>query len=176
MRFDLSGLVFSAEPRREGYQLLPWSRRILKDHAYAKYLSFRDELDSGVFPCLGNLDGCQRLMKEISMRAGFVAEATWLIRYIDPKTQRVENCGTVQGICESGSVGSIQNLGVVPEHRGVGLGRVLLRHALLGFQGAGLAQATLEVTAQNTSALRLYQSVGFTICRTVFKSIDVNVC
>ena len=51
---------------------------LLADHAEAKYQSFRDEIDADVFNCLGELDGCQRLMEEISLKDGFLPEATWL--------------------------------------------------------------------------------------------------
>ncbi|MFM8581583.1 MAG: hypothetical protein ACKOFW_08775, partial [Planctomycetaceae bacterium] len=44
-----------------------------------KFESFRAELDSQIFPCLGELRGCLDLMSEIAQRATFVPGATWLI-------------------------------------------------------------------------------------------------
>src|SRR5438128_1963039 len=69
---------------RPWYRFLSWSPELLDDHAEVKYLSFRDELDAVVFPCLGELESCRRLMHEISERDGFVPEATWLAIYAPP--------------------------------------------------------------------------------------------
>jgi ribosomal protein S18 acetylase RimI-like enzyme len=69
-------------------------------------------------------------------------------------------------------IGAIQNLGVVPEYRGYGLGRALVRRALDGFYQAGLRRAYLEVTAENTCAVRLYRAVGFRRAKTLYKAVD----
>ena len=54
--------------------------------------------------------------------------------------------------------GGVQNLGVVPEYRGLGIGRALLLKALDGFALMGARRAFLEVTASNESAVRMYRS------------------
>ena len=69
---------------------------------------------------------------------------------------------------------SIQNLGIVPAHRGKGLGSQLLIRALKGFRDVGLEFATLEVTAKNESALRLYERMGFDIAEIVYKHADLK--
>ena len=153
-----------------GYQLLPWDDNLLDAHATAKYHSFRGELDSTVFPCLGEESGCRRLMGEISGKSGFVPEATWLGIYQHPGGS-IDYCGTVQGIRDEFGRGGIQNLGVTPEHRGQGLGSCLLYHALLGFRHAAIRSVHLEVTAKNTSALRLYRHMGFRHVKTVYKNL-----
>ncbi|HAC93113.1 MAG TPA: GNAT family N-acetyltransferase, partial [Planctomycetaceae bacterium] len=62
-----------------GFQLLSWSSRLLDQHAEVKWESFRQEIDSHVFPCLGQLDGCRQLMRDIAGRQDFVPAATWLV-------------------------------------------------------------------------------------------------
>src|SRR5205807_5909913 len=95
-----------------------------------------------------------------------LSAATWLISgpggYV----------GTVQGVMDRGPIGAIQNLGVVPEFRGMGLGHALVRQALEGFYQAGLRRAYLEVTAENASAVRLYRGVGFRRAKTLYKAVD----
>ena len=154
-----------------GYQLLPWADHLLESHAQVKYQSFRNELDSQVFPCLGEQAGCRRLMSEISRRSGFVSDATWLAVCVTPSGS-IDYCGTVQGIRDDMNCGGIQNLGVVPLHRGKGLGTSLLLHALHGFHQRHLAKVHLEVTAKNRNAVRLYRSMGFRHVRTVYKSVE----
>ena len=44
-----------------------------------KFSSFCYEIDANVFPCLGNREGCYRLMREIARRDGFLPNATWLL-------------------------------------------------------------------------------------------------
>ena len=173
MQFDLREGCTDPQSLAPGYSLVPWSLSSIPSHANAKFLSFREELDANVFPCLGESEGCLRLMKEISCRQGFIPKATWLINYKHESTGAVEKCGTVQGIREQPDVGSIQNLGIAPGHRGRGLGSILVAHSLWGFRSAGIKFVTLEVTAQNYGAVRLYERMGFRVLRTVFKSIDV---
>lgn len=157
----------------EGYRLIPWDRALIDAHAEAKFQSFRAEIDANVFPCLGDLPGCQRLMNEITSKPGFLPEATWLAAYDWRASEPPEYCGTVQGICDRSGLGAIQNLGITPEHRGRRLGTCLLLAALEGFRRAGLARVFLEVTAQNAGAIRLYQQLGFIKARTVYKAVEV---
>lgn len=173
MHFDLRKPL-PAEPTFDiKYDFVPWHEGLVDSHANAKFQSFRNELDANVFPCLGQMDGCRGLMREITSRNGFVPEATWLVVENLPSGKRIDFCGTVQGINDTGLIGSIQNLGITPKHRGAGLATGLLIRAMAGFRSIGLDTASLEVTAKNLGAIRLYQRFGFRIVRTVYKSIEI---
>lgn len=163
--------VPSLSPVPNGFQLIPWSEHLLDAHADVKYRSFRDEIDSTLFPCLGEANGCRRLMSEIAHKVGFVPAATWLA--VHQVGDSLDFCGTIQGIRDQAGFGGVQNLGVTPEHRGVGLGSALLTHALVGFRQAGVRTVHLEVTAKNASAVRLYRQLGFRHAKTVYKSVEV---
>ena len=65
--------------------------------------------------------------------------------------------------------GSIQNVGVIPEHRGLGLGRALVLQALQGFVQVGMGITVLEVTADNIAAVQLYQSIGFRTIQVLYR-------
>ena len=171
MELDLRGRRPSPAFAPRGYQLLPWRPDLLSDHAEVKYLSFRHEIDADVFNCLGDLDGCQRLMSEISMKDGFLPEATWLATYT--QNGETEPCGTIQGIRTVSKLGAIQNVGITPAHRGRGLGTALLFAALTGFQQMGMTRVYLEVTAQNDGAVRLYKRLGFRRTKTLFKAVEL---
>src|SRR5207249_11484365 len=114
------------------FRWVGWEESLLDQHAEVKYRSFRDEIDAQVFPCLGDRFGCQRLMREIRNKPGFLPAATWLIA--SPEGY----CGTIQGVMDRGPIGAIQNVGVIPSYRGLGLGRALIRRALDGFYRVGL--------------------------------------
>lgn len=155
-----------------GYRFVGWDPSLLALHADTKYRSFHSEIDANVFPCLGESEGCQRLMQEISRKEGFLPAATWLVVHDRPGAAS-RACGTVQGIRDRAGQGAIQNLGIVPQHRGLGLGSALLLQSLDGFRRSGLQRAFLEVTAQNDGAIRLYRRLGFRKARTVFKAVEV---
>jgi ribosomal protein S18 acetylase RimI-like enzyme len=145
---------------------IPWEDSLLEQHAEVKFRSFMGEVDAYVFPCLGDRYGCRRLMNEIRRKSGFLPEATWMIACQEGFV------GTVQGVKDHGSIGAIQNVGVIPSYRGLGLGRALVRRALSGFYQAGLHRAYLEVTAENAAAVRLYRDVGFKRAKTLYKAVD----
>jgi ribosomal protein S18 acetylase RimI-like enzyme len=171
MELDLRGRDFSAVGFPNTFSAMPWDYSLLEAHAEVKYQSFRSEIDSNVFPCLGEYAGCMRLMEEIASKPGFLPGATWLAGCFANET--LTYCGTVQGVIDRNGMGSIQNLGIIPEYRGNGLGTALMMKALAGFQYAGLRRAFLEVTAQNSGAVRLYKRLGFTRARTVYKVSEV---
>ncbi len=172
MELDLRGRDFSAIRLPNGFYFVPWEASLLEAHAEVKFQSFRAEIDSNVFPCLGEYAGCVRLMEEIASKPGFLPIATWLVASsLEHSTSN--HCGTVQGVIDRNGMGSIQNLGIVPEHRRHGLGNALVQMALAGFQRAGLRRAFLEVTAQNSGAVRLYKRLGFSRARTVYKVCEI---
>ena len=174
MQIDLQEFGdFPEQSLPSGFQLHPWDGSLVEAHAHAKFLSFQNEIDCNVFPCLGNADGCERLMNEISSRSGFVPEATWLLTWTDPESKRMQSIGTVQGIREQKDVGSIQNIGITTDFRGKGLGSAIVRKSLAGFAQVGVRFVTLEVTANNSRAHRLYERLGFRILKVVFKSAEV---
>jgi ribosomal protein S18 acetylase RimI-like enzyme len=165
MEIDLNGAdAMPSLPR--GFVWVPWAESLLEQHAEVKYRSFIGEIDAYVFPCLGDRHGCRRLMCEIRRKPGFLARATWLIACSDGYV------GTVQGVMDQGPIGAIQNLGVLRKYRGLGLGKALVHRALAGFRQAGLHQAYLEVTAENSAAVQLYRDVGFRRAKTLYKAVD----
>lgn len=148
-----------------GYWPVPWREHLLQLHADVKYQSFRDDRDGRLFPNLADRDGCRQLMAAIRARDGFCPGATWLIAGPDGY------CGTVQGVLEPGGTGAIQNLGIIPEHRGRGLSRALVILALRGFERAGARRCALEVTADNRRAMELYTSCGFRRTRVFYRAL-----
>ena len=145
---------------------VPWHDGLLEAHADVKYRCFVFERDGIIFPNLSNRIGCLNLMRDIAGRSGFRPDATWLI------ADGTEYVATIQGISDRFGTGAIQNVGVVPSHRGRGLGYAILLQALHAFRNRGLARATLEVTALNDNAVRMYRQVGFRFRKTLYKAVE----
>ena len=168
-RFRMEVDLSQWEPKTdlpEGFFWREWSESLLDLHAEIKYLSFRNEIDSQVFPILGDRFGCQRLMREIRLKPGFHANATWLIGCDKGY------CATIQGIVDRNGFGSIQNVAVLPGFRRQGLGRALVNKSLEGFKLFGLRKAMLEVTAENPSAVMMYRSIGFQKAKTTYRAVS----
>jgi ribosomal protein S18 acetylase RimI-like enzyme len=151
----------------DGFRWLAWDDALLAVHAEVKYQSFHQHEDALVFASLGTRAGCHDLMAAIRFRPNFCPEATWLVAGPDG------GVGTIQGLIDENGFGGIQNLGVVPEYRGLGLGRALLLKALAGFAAVGVPRAFLEVTATNQPAVRMYRSVGFRAYRTIYRAVEL---
>jgi N-acetylglutamate synthase len=63
-------------------------------------------------------------------------------------------------VLERGAVG-LYDLAVAPQHRGLGRGQALVEALLHWAADAGATSAYLQVRAQNTPALSLYEGMGF---------------
>ncbi|MGH7128141.1 MAG: GNAT family N-acetyltransferase [Planctomycetaceae bacterium] len=201
MEFDLAQTPLPPARLPPGYRWERWQPMLLERHARVKYGSFQGEVDAQVFQCLGNLNGCRHLMHEIITQRNFVPAATWLITCPDPsranltdipastftdatdgavglaapprpKTALSVDCGTIQGMMQTRVLGAVQNVGILPEHRGLGLGRALVAKALHGFKREGVRRVYLEVTADNAPAVGLYRAVGFRLVRTMYKAVE----
>lgn len=66
----------------------------------------------------------------------------------------------VHTVCDEGY---IANLAVLPEYRGLGIGKSLLDTAIGAAQGMGLSFLSLEVRPSNKAAIALYKSREFKI-------------
>lgn len=172
LEIDLTRCDVARPELTAGYRWVEWSPELLGRHAAVKYRCFETEKDGQVFPSLRSAAGCQRLMDYIATNPMFVPTATWLLVSNDVNRGEVIDCGTIQGLATIPDSGAIQNVGIVPEHRGRGLGRALVQNALRGFRESGLMHISLEVTAANEPAVRLYQSLGFRVTKTLYRSVE----
>jgi mycothiol synthase len=77
--------------------------------------------------------------------------------------------GECLGFCRNsrfGEAGEVSLIGTVPEARGIGLGRALLRWGVAWLQNDRAQPIYLMVDGENDSATRLYRSEGFAVART----------
>ncbi len=176
MEIDFETVDLPEPTLAEGFRFLNWHPSLQGRHAFVKFESFRSEIDSRVFRCLGEYSGCQRLMGEIAGQRSFIPQSTWLINYCpEGESEPGVDCGTIQGLAQGRVLGSIQNVGIVPDFRGLGLGRAIVLQSLIGFRKSGMRRVYLEVTADNSPAVQLYRSLGFRLMRTMYKAAEVEV-
>lgn len=133
---------------------------MLEIHADIKHRGFRNDLDARIFPTFRDYKQCVNLMKSISESPLFLPAATLLIANGN-EHDLFEYVACIQGMRFSEEVGAIQNIAVLPDYRGYGIGRAILLGSLWGFQQQGVKRVTLEVTAENIPAVKLYTRVGF---------------
>jgi ribosomal protein S18 acetylase RimI-like enzyme len=170
MVFDFTKTPFFPPQLSQGFWFVDWSMPLLDPHADVLHRSFRNDSDGAVFTTFRQYHHCRNLMDVVSRSPAFLPEATLLIAYGDP-LGLFEYVANIQGLKLSDEIGAIQNVAVLPEYRLRGLGQALVRGALQGFQGAGIRRVTLEATADNLPAAKLYHRIGFTTFRTYFREI-----
>jgi ribosomal protein S18 acetylase RimI-like enzyme len=91
-----------------------------------------------------------------------------LLRVWDMKTYGVFAGDEVVGsatVIVQGGAGIIEYLFVMPEWRGKGVGRALVRASLKHFMDKGLTRARLDTGTENTAARALYESMGYRVTR-----------
>ena len=150
------------------FHFVPWHPTLSRVHAEITHRGFRNDSDGNVFPTFKNFDRCLRLMESIAASDSFVAEATLLIAHgLSPIVG--EYVANIQGMQLSPECGAIQNVTVLPAFRQRGLGRAIVLGALRGFHKIGVQKVSLDVTANNYPAIKLYTRIGFQTARVHFK-------
>ena len=114
MELSLVGQDYASVEPPVGFRFVPWNPSLLDAFAEAKYRSFRGEIDANVFPCLGELAGCRRLMGEIARKPGFIPEATWLVERQAGERRPADRCGTVQGVRDQSGLGASRTWELLP--------------------------------------------------------------
>jgi ribosomal protein S18 acetylase RimI-like enzyme len=95
--------------------------------------------------------------------AGLRAHPTTLIflAYADGEAAGIANCFRGFSTFYALPTINIHDLAVLPEQRGLGIGRALLEAVAAKGRALGCCKLTLEVQENNARARRLYESFGF---------------
>jgi ribosomal protein S18 acetylase RimI-like enzyme len=150
-----------SEPPRfpAGYTPVSWNPVWLERLGEIDRRSYAGTIDAALYGrYFCSAEGARRLWQEaLDGRFGrFDTERTLLLmRDGEPR-------GHLMASMRSSREGFIGDLAVLPEDRG-GTGRALLLECLWRYRQAGFQCVTLAVTLDNHRALRLYESLGFTM-------------
>src|SRR5699024_12096852 len=75
-------------------------------------------------------------------------------------------CSSDLGLTDGEAVGEVYAVGVDPDWQGTGLGRTLTLAGLHHLRASGLPWVHLYVDGGNTAAVRLYETLGFSVWET----------
>jgi ribosomal protein S18 acetylase RimI-like enzyme len=164
MRYQLSGV--EPQPKLpKDFTLRAWDDTHLDLHAALIRESFAKQVDTQIFPNLRSEIGCQVLMRATRDSGTFCPAGCWMIQGPSGPV------GCIQALFES-KVGYIQNLAVLQNQRGHGLGTALICATLCGFSRLHAVAVELEVTEHNSSALSIYRRLGFREYKTEYRAVD----
>jgi ribosomal protein S18 acetylase RimI-like enzyme len=143
-----------------GTAFAPWSENWRDEAAQLIARSYKGHVDSQINDQYRSQAGAHRFLINIVQYLGcgaFFAPASFVAW---DRAQRAL-CGLSLGSLVAPEVGHITQICVSPSHQGQGVGYELLRRSLIAFATQGCKSVSLTVTAANTSALRLYERMGF---------------
>jgi ribosomal protein S18 acetylase RimI-like enzyme len=116
----------------------------------------RTLIGSRDFPALPQIGSIRAMLARFA-EVGFCDNRMW---YLTRYRQRLAGCllMTARGDCQ---VGELLYFGLMPEYRGRGGGRIMVRYALDTAGDRGLPAVMAGVDAENDVAIAVYASMGF---------------
>lgn len=152
--------IRSLPPREPKVAIAPWSEGRQDDAARLIAASYSGHVDSSINDQYRSASGARRFLTNIVQYPGcgtFFAPAA---RVAIPASGR-----GLYGVCLTSlvahDVGHITQVCVSPAFRHTGLGYELLRRSMIALADHGCRTVSLTVTTSNTSAIQLYERMGF---------------
>jgi mycothiol synthase len=130
----------------------------------------RPQIDDGRYVALVNrvfedhpspLSWPETYIRELHGRPDFDPASVLVVTPTGDPDLLVGLCRTLELPGDEGRRGEIGIVGLLPDWRGRGLGRQLLRWGVAHLRSAGFGEIELSVEARNAPALELYRSEGF---------------
>jgi ribosomal protein S18 acetylase RimI-like enzyme len=144
----------------QGIVILPWTEAQQDDSARLVAAAYRGHIDSEINDQYRSPSGSRRFLSNIVQYPGcgtFFPQASFA-----SNGARGELCGISLASLVARDTGHITQICVAPSQRGKGIGYALLRRSMLALAAHGCRTVGLTVTSRNTSAIRLYEQMGFT--------------
>ncbi|HVT99790.1 MAG TPA: GNAT family N-acetyltransferase [Acidobacteriaceae bacterium] len=144
----------------QGMVLRRWSEPDLSAAARLIASSYEGHLDSHINEQYRTVSGSQRFLHNIVRFPGcgyFDADAS--LALVEPGSTELAGlllCSRVRD-----DVGHVTQICIAPQHRGLGLGRLLMVECARSLAKRGFSLLTLTVTASNRKAVSLYEWLGF---------------
>ena len=160
MLLRLADAKLSDRPLSSGLRIEPWSDRAFESAAKLIQLSYADHVDGEINDQYRTEAGGMKFLRNIVILPGcgqFLPEASFLVR---PATgDRL--VGMVLTSTVQAGVGHTTQICVLPGYQGHHVGRALMEASIQALQRRRYEWLSLTVTAVNTSAVQLYEHLGF---------------
>ena len=164
MRVSLGEARLATGTVRKPVRVDRWGDQHHEAAAHLIAAAYASHIDSRINDQYRSVMGARRFLFNIVQFPGcgvFFRPAS--LAAFDEETGRL--CGISLASLVAPESGHITQICVSPEMQGAGLGRELMRRSLETFREAGCVSASLTVTADNVSAVGLYESLGFSVAR-----------
>ncbi len=140
-------------------QIKSYSDSMIEEVSRLVYRSINGTVDQELFPYVyGTYEFTEKFHKQV-VRGDFGAHKdsySWVLE------KNAEYVGSCFMILMKADTGGVMHLAIAPEHRQMGLGRILLTHSLINLFKIepSITKIDLAVTTDNPAKI-LYESVGF---------------
>src|SRR5712692_10484745 len=149
MLLDLHKLHEAKSGASAGMRLIRWNDRYFDPCAKLIYLAYANHVDGEINDQYCSRPGALKFLKNIILLPGSEElVAAVLTSEVSP------------------GVGHTTQICVLPGYQGHGLGRMLMQTSAEALRSMKFRELTLTVTAQNRSAVRLYEKLNFTTIHT----------
>ena len=160
MLLNLADANLSGKPLSAGLRLEPWSDRAFESAARLIQLAYADHVDGTINDQYRSEAGGMKFLRNIVILPGcgqFLPEASFLVR---PATND-SLIGMVLTSTVQERVGHTTQICVMPGYQKHGIGRALMEQSIHALRRRHYERLSLTVTAVNSSAVDLYEHLGF---------------
>lgn len=164
MLLDLQKQQETAPSTNSGLHLDRWHDRYFEPCAKLIYLAYANHIDGDINDQYRSRHGALKFLKNIILLPGcgqFQPNASFVLRH--PGSEDL--LGAVLTSEVSAGVGHTTQICVQPGFQGHGLGRTLMQTAAEALRAQHFKELSLTVTADNRTAVRLYERLGFNTIR-----------
>jgi len=161
MLLDLDKQAVRSGPAvNSGMRLERWNDRYFEPCAKLIYLAYANHIDGDINDQYRSRNGALKFLKNIILLPGcgqFQPSASFVLRH--PGSDELVGAVLTSEVAEG--VGHTTQICVQPGFQGHGLGRMLMETAADALRSLRFRELSLTVTAENRTAVRLYEQLGF---------------
>jgi ribosomal protein S18 acetylase RimI-like enzyme len=147
-----------------GMRLSRWNDRYFDPCAKLIYLAYANHIDGEINDQYRSRAGALRFLKNIILLPGcgnFVPGASFVLH--QPGSDELIATVLTSEVCPG--VGHTTQICVQPGYQGHGIGRMLMQASTEALRAQRFKELTLTVTAENRTAVELYEKLGFSTIR-----------
>ena len=161
MLLDLTKKADRGPTINSGLRLDRWNDRYFEPCAKLIYLAYANHIDGDINDQYRSRNGALKFLKNIILLPGcgqFQPGASFVLRH--PGSDDLVGAVLTSEVAEG--VGHTTQICVQPGFQGHGLGRALMETAANALRSMRFRELSLTVTAENRTAVHLYEQLGFT--------------